>query len=224
MVSFTCMAGKNGKHYRALSQGAIQTCAQAQMSLEATCPCPHISPQIPGFGSLSGSHQLLWLAQWSFDLSVELLCYGNTDNNPWYKRRWWQGKVNTDTANTEGIIPSICGLLLLYTFTLSLEFSRSVTGGEPKRQAEVAGWEQEQDRWWIIRGGVRGTAGAAAQASGAVTLLPFHYGAITHSWALCGSCNDLHSFCLPPCPPSCTSGFAEQPGTGCLIRDQLCRG
>lgn len=66
MVSFTCMAGKNGKHYRALSHGAIQTCAQAQMSLGAT-----FSPQIPGFGYLSGSNQLLWLAQWSFDLRVE---------------------------------------------------------------------------------------------------------------------------------------------------------
>lgn len=115
MVSFTCMAGKNGKHCCALSQCHPELCP-AQMSLEATCPYPHISPQIPGFASLSGSKQFLWF--WSFDLRVELLCYGNIDNNPQYKRRWWQGKVNMDTGNTEGIIQSICGFLLLLHFPL----------------------------------------------------------------------------------------------------------
>lgn len=62
------------------------------MPLGATCPYPHISPQIPGFGCLTGSNQLLWLAQWRFDLSVELLCYGNIDTNPWHKRRWSRGR------------------------------------------------------------------------------------------------------------------------------------
>lgn len=53
---------------------------------------------------------------------------------------------------------------------------------------------------------------AADQTSGvpAVTLPAFHYGAITHRFALCGSCNDLHSFCLSACPPSLTSGTASR--------------
>lgn len=57
-----------------------------------------------------------------------------------------------------------------------------------------------------------GSFEAVAQSSGvpAVTLLAFHYGAITHSSALCGSCNDLHSFCLSACPPSCMSGAASR--------------
>lgn len=52
---------------------------------------------------------------------------------------------------------------------------------------------------------------AADQMSGTrtVTLLAFHYGAITHCFALCGSCNDLHSFCLSTCPRSCTPDAAS---------------
>lgn len=58
---------------------------------------------------------------------------------------WWQGKVNMDAGSAEGIIQSVCGFLLLYTFTLPPAFSRNVTGDEPKGQAEVPGWDQEQD-------------------------------------------------------------------------------
>lgn len=57
-----------------------------------------------------------------------------------------------------------------------------------------------------------GSFKAADQTSGvpAVTLPAFHYGAITHRFALCGSRNDLHSFCLSACPPSRTSGAASR--------------
>lgn len=65
--------------------------------------------------------------------------------------RWWQGKVNMDTGNTERVIQPTRGFLLLYTPILSPEFSSDVTGGEPKGQAEVLGWDEEQDGWWIIR-------------------------------------------------------------------------
>lgn len=45
MVSFTCMAGKNGKHYLALSHGAIQTCARHRCHLRQLPPIPTFHPK-----------------------------------------------------------------------------------------------------------------------------------------------------------------------------------
>lgn len=48
MVSFTCRAGKNGKHYLALSHGAIQTCARHRCHLRQFVLVPTFHPKSLG--------------------------------------------------------------------------------------------------------------------------------------------------------------------------------
>lgn len=131
MACFTCIAEKNWKHYRALSHSVIQTrldwdswdqVPKHGRRLGQLSPMPTFLPR-PWFRFPSRQQSApatvlsQRLAQWGFDPSFKLLCYGNIDNNQWYKRRWLQGKMHMDARNTDGYIQS---RFTFCRFTLSL--------------------------------------------------------------------------------------------------------